>query len=112
MRQENTVFAATVLALFDFAMRRGWRYEELLALHGLSPLEDLDARVPYAILPETWRHLCAREPEAALGLSMARATRMEDHGIMGQLIFHSPDVQTALGRIVRFQRIFDPKLRV
>ena len=106
------VFAALPRVLSIFAASRGVDVMPLLEPLGIdrATLEDRDARVPYRSLFVVWEELLRRFPDEPLGLEYARQITLEQLGVIGLFIMHSPTVRVALERSRKFQSLLDPKI--
>ncbi len=103
----ETSLARGPLFLLDRAEELGIDRSTLLAAARLDEedLRDPDARVPIPAFVALWRALLESRPDPGLGLRFGAAMTAREVGLVGYLMMHSPDLETALRRLVRFCRI-------
>jgi AraC-like DNA-binding protein len=111
--------------IFETALLRGPRFlveqseawgvprGQLLREAGLRPrdITDPDARISIAKLADLWRAIIFHFPGPDLGVRLGSAFDIRKGGLVGYLSLHSPDLRTALERLVRFSRILNEAVR-
>lgn len=107
---EPVIFCSLVHILGAFARTRGLDITPHLARHKITPelLSNPDARVPYHILLDVWDELLAREPDVALGIAYGKMIDIEQAGLIGLVIMHSPTLRASIQQCIRFQALLDP----
>jgi len=98
--------------LIHYAVGRGVPAHELFTALGITPaaLQDPEQPVRAEVMMPLWRFLAARFQGEAFTLDMASRMDFSYLGLPGQLIRHSPTLQAALERTLRYQRLYDPAL--
>ena len=111
---KTPVFAAFGQALVAFGQSLGLTRDALLraALVSAEVLDEPDGMMEFGVLWRLWRHLSASFPHEPLGMRYARQLSLEQLGLVGYLIMHSPTPGEGLRRFMRFQRIVDPLMRL
>jgi AraC-like DNA-binding protein len=103
-----TIGLGVVRALVGLASARGVPRGEVLSLVAVPAvtLDDPDARMPFEDFAAAWERLSLRLDDQALSFALAETLRVEDYGLMGLACMTAGSATEALGRVVRYHRLF------
>ncbi len=109
---EPLIFSALLQVLSMFAATRDVDLLALVQPLGVTveDIMDRDARVPYECLVVVWEELMRRFPDEPLGLEYAKMIDLENLGLIGLIVMHSPTLGVALERSTKMQALLDPMM--
>lgn len=102
-----TASVVFVRMLAHGAAARGVRIDDLLERHGVDPslVDELDARVPHALLVDLWEQVPRRLNDAALGLHLAQTAPLGIFGLVEYCMRNSADLAACYEKLIRWQRL-------
>lgn len=105
----HTILARFPLLLIERAERMGARRHDLLARSGLTEaiLSEPDARIAVARHWDLWRAVIELLPDPALGVKLGSNVHIRQAGLVGYSMLHSPSLDHAIERLIRYERILE-----
>ncbi|HVU04321.1 MAG TPA: AraC family transcriptional regulator [Polyangiaceae bacterium] len=109
-----TAWARIAHLFLDFGARRGVRRADLLDATGLgeAALGDPDGRIPLACLYDLVEAIGQATGDPAIGLEMPLGLEVDALDVLGFLFITSATFGDALGRMLRYQRIWNEGERI
>lgn len=111
---KTPVFSAFGQANLLFGQSLGLDRQALLEVAQIdeSLFDEPDSMMEFGVLWRLWEHYTLTFPDQPLGMRYAKLLSLDQLGLVGYLIMHSPSVGVALERVIRFQRLVDPLLSI
>lgn len=80
---------------------------DLLSAIGLSSIAvaNADERLPHSQFVDLWREIARRSRDPAIGVRLAELTQLETFNVTGYAMSHSPTLDSALRRLIRYSRL-------
>jgi len=105
----HTILARFPLLLIERAERMGANRADLLAQAGLTEaiLAEPDTRIAAARHWDLWRAVIEQLPDPALGVKLGSNVHIRQAGLVGYSMLHSPSLDHAIERLVRYERILE-----
>ena len=105
----ETVLARIPARMIDLAVAGGLDRKELVDAAGLGGIDltDGDARVPITTQIALWQLIAKRRPNSNFGLRAGASFKVREAGLLGYVVAHSPTLEAALERLVRYSWVLN-----